>query len=80
LLTNGQVFRCLIGSPDKLGYLFRCFIDAGEEHVLHIGVKDIDHLPNLGLDRITSQAMVVSIETSIVYDGRIRKELHMLLA
>jgi len=28
------------GSSDKLGYLFRCFIDAGEEHVLHIGVKD----------------------------------------
>jgi hypothetical protein len=47
--------------------------------ILHISVKDIDHLRNLGLDRITSQPMVVSIETSIVYDGRTRRELPILL-
>ena len=47
--------------------------------ILHLGVKDVDHLRNLGLDRITSQAVVVNIETSIVYDSRSKYELPILL-
>jgi len=58
----------------------RAFLVNGRHDViLHIAVKDIDHLRNLGLDRITSQPMVVSIETSIVYDSRSRRELPILL-
>jgi hypothetical protein len=38
-------------------------------------VRDIDHLRNLGFDRITSLPMVVNIETAIVYDSRARNEL-----
>ena len=47
--------------------------------ILHLAVKDVDHLRNLGLDRITSQAVVVNIETSIVYDSRSKYELPILL-
>jgi DNA-binding Lrp family transcriptional regulator len=47
--------------------------------IIHLAVKDIDHLRNLGLDRITSQSAVVNIETSIVYDSRSRHELPILL-
>jgi DNA-binding Lrp family transcriptional regulator len=47
--------------------------------ILHLAVKDIDHLRNIGLDRITSQPVVVNIETSIVYDSRSRYELPILL-
>ena len=46
--------------------------------IIHLGVKDIDHLRNLGLDRIKSQPVVVNIETSIVYDGRSKYELPIL--
>lgn len=49
--------------------------------VIHpVAVKDVDHLRNLGLDRITSQRVVVNIETSIVYDSRYENELPILLA
>jgi DNA-binding Lrp family transcriptional regulator len=54
-------------------------VNGRHDVVLHMCVKDIDHLRNLGLDRITSQPIVVSIETSIVYDGRTRKQLPVLL-
>jgi DNA-binding Lrp family transcriptional regulator len=47
--------------------------------IVHLVVKDVDHLRNLGLDRITSQPVVVNIETSIVYDSRSRLELPILL-
>lgn len=56
------------------------FLVSGRYDVLlHVVVKDIDHLRNIGLDRITSQSVVVNIETSIVYDSRSRYEFPMLL-
>ena len=54
-------------------------VNGRHDVILHLAVKDIDHLRNLGLDRITSQPIVVSIETSIVYDSRSKKELPILL-
>lgn len=47
--------------------------------ILHLAVRDVDHLRNLGLDRITSQRVVVNIETSIVYDSRSKYELPILV-
>jgi DNA-binding Lrp family transcriptional regulator len=46
--------------------------------ILHLAVRDVDHLRNLGLDRITNQPVVVNIETSIVYDSRSKYELPIL--
>jgi DNA-binding Lrp family transcriptional regulator len=47
--------------------------------IVHLAVRDVDHLRNLGLDRITSQRVVVNIETSIVYDSRYNQELPILV-
>lgn len=54
----------------------RVFLVNGRyDVVVLMTVKDIDHLRNLGFDRITSLPMVVNIETAIVYDSRARNEL-----
>jgi DNA-binding Lrp family transcriptional regulator len=47
--------------------------------IVHVAVKDIDHLRNLGLDRFTNQPAVVDVETSVVFDSRTRHELPILL-
>jgi DNA-binding Lrp family transcriptional regulator len=58
----------------------RVFLVSGRHDVIiHIAVKDIDHLRNLSFDRITSQPVIVNIETSIVFDSRGRNELPILL-
>jgi DNA-binding Lrp family transcriptional regulator len=58
----------------------RVFLVSGRHDViLHVAVKDIDHLRNLGFDRITNQPEIVNIETSIVFDSRGRNELPILL-
>jgi hypothetical protein len=48
------------------------------ELILHVAVRDINHLRNLGF-RFTSQPMVVDVETSVVFDSRGRNELPILL-
>jgi DNA-binding Lrp family transcriptional regulator len=54
----------------------RVFLVSGRyDVVVVLAVRDIDHLRNLGFDRITSLPMVVNIETAIVYDSRTRNEL-----
>jgi DNA-binding Lrp family transcriptional regulator len=54
----------------------RVFLVSGRHDVIiHLAVRDIDHLRNLGFERITNQPVIVNIETSIVYDSRTRHEL-----
>lgn len=54
----------------------RAFLVSGPyDLVVHVAVKDIEHLRNLAFDRFTSQPVVVKIETSIVFDSRVRNEL-----
>ena len=54
----------------------RAFLITGRyDLVVHVAVRDIEHLRNLAFDRFTSQPAVVRIETSIVYDSRSRHEL-----
>ena len=54
----------------------RVFLVSGRyDVVLLITVRDIDHLRNLGFDRITGLPMVVNVETAFVYDSRARNEL-----
>lgn len=56
--------------------VLRVFLVSGRyDVVVLMTVRDIDHLRNLGFDRITSLSMVVSIESAIVYDSRARNEL-----
>jgi DNA-binding Lrp family transcriptional regulator len=54
----------------------RVFLVSGRyDVVVLMTVKDIEHLRNLGFDRITGLPMVVNIESAIVYDSRTRNEL-----
>lgn len=58
----------------------RAFLVSGRyDLIVHVAVKDIEHLRNLAFDRFTSQPVVVKIETSIVFDSRARNELPVLL-
>jgi len=54
----------------------RAFLVSGRyDLIVHVAVKDIEHLRNLAFDRFTNQAVVVAIETSIVFDSRVSNEL-----
>ena len=58
----------------------RVFLVSGRHDVVvHVVVKDIDHLRNLGFDRFTNQPELVNIETAIVYDSRGRNELPIFM-
>jgi DNA-binding Lrp family transcriptional regulator len=54
----------------------RAFLVTGRyDLVVHVAVRDIEHLRNLAFDRFTSQPVVIRIETSIVFDARVRNQL-----
>jgi DNA-binding Lrp family transcriptional regulator len=54
----------------------RAFLVSGRHDlIVHVAVKDIEHLRNLAFDRFTNQPVVAKIETSIVFDSRVRNEL-----
>jgi DNA-binding Lrp family transcriptional regulator len=58
----------------------QAFLVSGRHDlIVHVAVKDIDHLRNLGFDRFTSQRVVVNIETSIVFDSRTRNEFPIFI-
>ena len=47
--------------------------------VVHVVARDTRHLKDLALDQFTNRAGVTRIETSIIYEMRIRHELPKLL-
>jgi DNA-binding Lrp family transcriptional regulator len=58
----------------------RVFLVSGRHDVIvHVVVKDIDHLRNLGFARFTNQPELVGIETAIVYESRGRNELPIFM-
>jgi DNA-binding Lrp family transcriptional regulator len=58
----------------------QAFLVSGRHDlIVHVAVRDIDHLRNLGFDRFTSQRVVVNIETSIVFDSRTRNEFPIFM-
>jgi DNA-binding Lrp family transcriptional regulator len=48
--------------------------------VVHVAVRDTTHLKDLAFDRFTSEPAVTRIETSIIFDGRRRYELPVLVS
>jgi DNA-binding Lrp family transcriptional regulator len=58
----------------------RVFLVSGRHDVVvHVVVKDIDHMRNLGFDHFTNQPELVGIETAIVYESRGKNELPILM-
>lgn len=60
----------------------RCaFLVTGpHDFVVHVVARDMAHLKDLVLDHFTSRPEVTRIETSIIYEARVRHELPQLHA
>lgn len=54
---------------------FAFLVTGRYDLVVHVVVRDIQHLKDLAFDQFTSRPGVVRIETSIIYDLRRRHEL-----
>ena len=54
---------------------FAFLVTGRYDLVVHVVVKDTQHLKDLALDQFTNRAGVTRIETSIVFDARRRYEL-----
>jgi DNA-binding Lrp family transcriptional regulator len=50
-------------------------VSGRHDAIVHVAVRDIDHLRKFGFAHITNQPLIVNIETSIVFDGRTYYEL-----
>jgi DNA-binding Lrp family transcriptional regulator len=48
------------------------------DFVVHVVARDMQHLKDLALDSFTNRPGVTRIETSIIYEARIRHELPQL--
>jgi len=48
------------------------------DFVVHVVARDMQHLKDLALDSFTNRPGVTRIETSIVFDARVRQELPQL--
>ena len=74
-----SVIDRLLRRVEAIPEVRRVFLVRGRHDVIvHVVVKDIDHLRNLGCDHFTNQSEVVNIDTSIVFDTRSRNELPIL--
>lgn len=71
-----SVIDRFLSEVESIPEVRRVFLVSGRhDAIIHLAVRDIDHLRNLGFDRITNQPLIVNIETSIVFDSRTRNEL-----
>lgn len=59
---------------------FAFLVTGRYDLVVHVVVRDMQHLKNLVLDRFTNRPGVMRIETSVVFEGRRRHELPVLRA
>lgn len=55
-------------------------ITGRHDLVVHVVARDTRHLKDLALDQFTNRPGVTRIETSIIYETRVRHELPMLAA
>jgi len=54
---------------------FAFLVTGRHDLVVHVVVRDMQHLKDLALDRFTNRPGVTRIETSIIFDARRRYEL-----
>ena len=54
---------------------FAFLVTGRYDLVVHVVVRDMQHLKDLALDQFTNRAAVTRIETSIIFDARRRHEL-----
>lgn len=54
---------------------FAFLVTGPHDFIVHVVARDMAHLKNLVLDRFTNRPAVTRIETSIIYEARVRHEL-----
>jgi DNA-binding Lrp family transcriptional regulator len=71
-LTVDRFMADVVDIPEvRSAYL----ITGHHDLVVHVVARDMQHLKDLALDRFTNRPGVTRIETSIVFDSRVRHEL-----
>jgi len=58
---------------------FAFLVSGRYDMIVHVVVRDTQHLKDLALDRFTNRPGVTRIETSIIFDARRRHELPLLM-
>jgi DNA-binding Lrp family transcriptional regulator len=72
--TVDALLDALVDVPEvRFAYL----VTGRHDLVVHVVVRDTEHLKDLAFDQFTNRPGVVRIETSIIYDVRRRHELPM---
>jgi DNA-binding Lrp family transcriptional regulator len=54
---------------------FAFLVTGPHDFVVHVVARDMQHLKDLVLDRFTNRPAVTRVETSIIYEARVRHEL-----
>ena len=59
---------------------FAFLVTGRHDLVVHVVVRDMQHLKDLALDQFTNRPAVTRIETSLIFDARRRYELPVFVA
>lgn len=77
---RGTVDRFLDDVVQMPEVRFAFLVSGRYDLVVHVVVRDTQHLKDLALDQFTNRPAVTRIETSIIFDARHRHELPVLLS
>lgn len=76
---RGGVDRFLADVVDIPEVRFAFLVTGRWDFIVHVVARDMRHLKDLALDSFTNRPGVTRIETSIIYEARVRHELPLLL-
>ena len=75
---RGLVDRFLAEIVEVPEVRFAFLVTGPHDFVVHVVARDMRHLKDLVLDHFTNRPAVTRIETSIIYEARVRHELPQL--
>ncbi|MEU4739223.1 Lrp/AsnC family transcriptional regulator [Actinosynnema sp. NPDC023658] len=64
---NRSVIESFTAFVETLPEVLSVFVMSGDDFLLHIAVKDNDHLNAFVLDRLTERREIVNVRTSIIF-------------
>lgn len=67
--------RDVVGIPEVRSVFL---VTGRHDMIVHVAVRDMQHLKDLALDRFTSRPGVTRVETSILFEAAYRRELPVL--
>lgn len=75
---RGLVDRFLAEIVEVPEVRFAFLVTGPHDFVVHLVARDMQHLKDLVLDNFTNRPAVTRVETSIIYEARVRHELPQL--